>query len=414
MNNQVPYQFDTEFLSEAIFHQLNQGDLFFSKLMQSLLKSVREQLHMEVAFVSEFTEGRRVFKFIDSAQKDAIISVGNSDPLDESYCQRIVDGTLPELIPDACQNQEACKLDVTQVLPVGAHVSVPLKFSDGEVYGTFCAFSRLPSFTLNARDLALMRVFASIAAAALEENRGEQAVFNRRKNYYESLMVNNRFVYYMQPIVNINNESVCGHELLLRIKGDDSQSPQLFLTEIDMLGLSTALNISLFSQVLDILKAVPSNQFLTWNLAPSVILDHEFFQCFYGQDLSQLVIEITEHAVIKNYVSLNDRLNILRQSGAKVAIDDAGAGYASLRHILQLKPDFIKLDHSLIHNIHREPELQALAESLVSFAEKSNAKLIAEGVEVEEEHQALQLLSFELGQGFYFARPAPDFMEMTA
>jgi len=96
--------------------------------------------------------------------------VNASDPLEDSYCQRVVDGRLPELIQDAFELPEANALPVTRALPVRAHLSVPIRLSDGRVYGTFCCFSSTPDATLGDRDLALVKIFADLTARHIERN----------------------------------------------------------------------------------------------------------------------------------------------------------------------------------------------------------------------------------------------------
>ena len=143
-----------------------------SRTLDSLLRmlhAVREHLGMEVAFISEFTDGRRVFRHVDPPAPACGVRAGGSDPLEESYCQRVVDGRLPELMHDACTHPEALRLPVTRALPVGAHLSVPIRLSDGRVYGTVCCFSGSPDPTLNQRDLSMMRVFSGLVAEQVEQ-----------------------------------------------------------------------------------------------------------------------------------------------------------------------------------------------------------------------------------------------------
>jgi EAL domain-containing protein (putative c-di-GMP-specific phosphodiesterase class I) len=120
-----------------------------------------------------------------------------------------------------------------------------------------------------------------------------------------------------------------------------------------------------------------------------------------------LVVELTEHAVVEDYDALNDALQPLRQHGIRVAVDDAGAGYASLRHVLHVKPDFIKLDISLISNIGEDRSKQSLAESIISFARESGIQLIAEGIETQDELRCVTELGVDYGQGYLLARPGP-------
>ena len=119
----------------------------------------------------------------------------------------------------------------------------------------------------------------------------------------------------------------------------------------------------------------------------------------------RLVLELTEHVPVDDYAVLRGAIDSL--GNVEVAVDDAGAGYASLRHILELRPAFVKLDISLVQNIDGDQLRQALVAGLVYFAERSGCHLIAEGVESEEEASALVRLGVELAQGFLFGRPQP-------
>ena len=132
------------------------------------LRAIRTHLGMDVAFVSEFTEGQRIFRHVDASADDSPVREGEGHPLEESYCQRVVDGRLPELITDACALPAALELPITTALPLGAHLSVPIRLKDGRVYGTFCCFSYTPDHSLNERDIAMMRVFADLTADQLD------------------------------------------------------------------------------------------------------------------------------------------------------------------------------------------------------------------------------------------------------
>jgi EAL domain-containing protein (putative c-di-GMP-specific phosphodiesterase class I) len=124
-------------------------------------------------------------------------------------------------------------------------------------------------------------------------------------------------------------------------------------------------------------------------------------------DADRIVVEVTEHTPVENYDVLNDALDRLRGLGVRLAIDDAGAGFASLRHILRLAPEFVKLDRTLIDGIEHDRSHQALAAGLITFANKIDATIVAEGIERAEQLHALRELGVTWGQGFLLARPAP-------
>ena len=126
-----------------------------------------------------------------------------------------------------------------------------------------------------------------------------------------------------------------------------------------------------------------------------------------GRPGRRVVMEVTEHARVDDYDALNLSLQLLREQGVRLAIDDAGAGFASLQHIVRLSPDFIKLDITLTRNIDADPVRRALATAMISFASEIGAAIIAEGIETEAEFQTLLGLGVPFGQGFYFGDPAP-------
>lgn len=145
------------------------GSMTVPSLLMTVLGRMRRQLGMELAFVSEFTGGRRVFLLVDSGTDELQIHAGNSDPLDDSFCLRVADGRLPELMTDACLNAEALTLPVTRALPVGAHLSVPIRLADGRVFGTICCFSRRPDESLQDHDLDTLRLMAGVMADYFEQ-----------------------------------------------------------------------------------------------------------------------------------------------------------------------------------------------------------------------------------------------------
>lgn len=109
----------------------------YGNSVPDILHAVREHLKMEVAFVSEFVRGQRIFRYVDSSWPKNPVRVGAGDPLEDSYCARVIDGRMPELMNDAQTNACAAELPATFAIPVGAHVSVPIRMPDGSIYGTF-------------------------------------------------------------------------------------------------------------------------------------------------------------------------------------------------------------------------------------------------------------------------------------
>jgi EAL domain-containing protein (putative c-di-GMP-specific phosphodiesterase class I) len=155
--------------------------------------------------------------------------------------------------------------------------------------------------------------------------------------------------------------------------------------------------------VLPALERLPANSSVSVNCSPQLLLSSKFHQLLDGiDDLSRLVLEITEHAAVKDYKALAIGLEPYRRRGAKLAVDDAGAGYSSMRHILNLEPEIIKLDMSLTHSIDTDEKRRALARGLISFAHEIGSLVIAEGVERPEELDMLQRLEWIALKGICF------------
>ena len=160
------------------------------------------------------------------------------------------------------------------------------------------------------------------------------------------------------------------------------------------------------SSALGRLDEFPDDVALALNVSPVTAIDPRF--CELLLDVAdRLVIEITEHAQVDDYDTLRLALAPLRERGAQLAIDDVGAGFANLRHILRLAPDIVKLDLSLTQEIARDPARRALATSLVDFADGVGASIVAEGISSDEDLSLLRALGVAYGQGFYLARPSP-------
>jgi GAF domain-containing protein len=137
--------------------------------VREVLKLMREHLAMDVAFVSHFTDGRRFFRQIDAEDLEWLNAEGTSDALERSFCQRVVDGRLPQLIRDVRKLPNFADLPKTPV-PIGAHLSVPIVLPDGTVYGTLCCFSHAPNEDLTQRDLKRLRMAADMTARLISKS----------------------------------------------------------------------------------------------------------------------------------------------------------------------------------------------------------------------------------------------------
>ncbi|WP_287815255.1 EAL domain-containing protein [Pseudomonas sp.] len=382
--------------------------------IDKVLRALRTHLGMDVAFVSQFRTTDRVFVNVDT-DGDGPIKPGDCLSLDVGYCLRVVEGVLPELIADTAHYPVAMELPETQALPIGSHLSVPIYLSDGRLYGTFCCFGYSADDSLNQRDLLVMKVFAELIADRIEGDLTQVRDRVAKHRRISAVLASNQPAIVYQPIFDFHGMAICGWECLSRFNVEPLRSPDQWFNEAADAGLGVELECHAIAAALRGMDALPSGTYLTINCSPQLLLSGRLTELLGPCPASRLVLEITEHAVVSDYTGLIKALKPLRQNGVRVAIDDAGAGYASMRHILQLRPDMIKLDMSLTQNIDTDPQKRAMASALIAFARETGSTIVAEGVETQSELDALRLLGANKVQGYLLGRPLalPDALALV-
>ncbi len=305
---------------------------------------------------------------------------------------------------------------MTTQLPVGAHLSVPIRFKDGRIYGTFCCFSTYADASLTGRDLGTLRLFADFVAKLLERKSSEETNEKEIKTRLRAVLDGQHYNIVYQPIIKLGPNELVGYEALARFTAEPVRTPDRWFSEAAGVGLQEELELAVIRKALQAVTLLPANVYLSLNISPKVtllpanvylslnispntILKDSLASTLEGLPFERLMLEVTEHASINDYELVAMQLAPLRQMGLRLAVDDAGAGFASFRHILQLKPDVIKLDYSLIHNIDTDRDRRALSAALIRFAEETGSKVVAEGVETETELQTLRELKVNKVQG---------------
>ena len=208
-----------------------------------------------------------------------------------------------------------------------------------------------------------------------------------------------------QPIVSLMDGRTLGFESLSRFQAEPQRPPDRWIAEAHAVGLGLEIEVECVRRACRLRETIPGDAYLSVNMSPGAILSPEMEAALGPDSLEGLVIEITEHDAVSDYARLAARLADYRGRGAKVAIDDAGAGHASMRHVTQLSPDYIKIDRSLIHDIHLDYAKRALVRSMVTLEKDLGAAVVAEGIESTDELRTLRELGVPLGQGYLLARP---------
>jgi EAL domain-containing protein (putative c-di-GMP-specific phosphodiesterase class I) len=368
-----------------------------SEAIERILSLARAALDMDVALVGAF-DGDFVVAAIDGSSEWFNLEVGTRIPADQTYCR-------PHLIHDAAADERTADLPMTRETGIGAYVGAPIRLWDGTLYGTLCCLSRSAEPSLNDRDVRFLRVLAEIVADQLDREQLESEKRKLEWSRIRSMLDRDHVDIEFQPIFDLVDCRIVSLEALARFWTEPMRGPAVWFAEANEVGLGVELELAAMRAALLRLDEFPPEVAIALNVSPGTVLDPRFSELLLDV-AGRVVIEITEHAQVDDYDALRNALAPLRERGAQLAIDDVGAGFANLRHILRLAPDLVKLDLSLTQEIAHDPAREALASSLVGFAEGVGASIVAEGISSDEDLALLRTLGVDYGQGFHLARPS--------
>lgn len=212
----------------------------------------------------------------------------------------------------------------------------------------------------------------------------------------------------IQPIVDLLTSELVGYEALARFP-ELGVGPDEWFRQAHKLDLDRELELSAVTSELLVLPEIDSHVYLSVNASARTLLTEPFVLAILGRFTDRIVVELTEHDAVDNYEELRVQLSRIRyggsRKGVRLGIDDVGAGFASMQHILQLDPDIFKLDVSLVRGIHTNRKQAQLVGALAIFAASAGILIVAEGIETEEERQKLRELGVRNGQGYLLGRP---------
>ena len=246
--------------------------------------------------------------------------------------------------------------------------------------------------------------FAATASALLSGplERGHRHV--RVREHIERVLAARAFSPVFQPVVSLATGECVGFEALTRFS--DGTPPDRMMAEAHSVGLGVELEVACIAAALDAAVDLARESWLSVNVSPASLLDPTAMVGILEASARRVVVEITEHVEIEDYAPIRAALDRLGPN-VQLAVDDAGAGFASLRHVVELRPQFLKLDISLVRGLHRDVTRQAMVAGLRHFAGRAGCQVIAEGIEEEAELAMLLELEVPFGQGFLLGRPGP-------
>lgn len=211
-----------------------------------------------------------------------------------------------------------------------------------------------------------------------------------------------------QPIYELGTGTMTGVEALTRFPSDDGISPEHWFSDAASVGLGGHLEFAALEAALLRTAKLPEHLYVALNLSPDTCLDPRLPVLLERSGLAahRIVLELTERLPVAEYTPLLSALAPLRRRGLKIAVDDAGSGFSSMRHILRLRPDIIKLDRSMVAGLDSNHAQRALGAAMVTFAQEIGAQIVAEGIETPAELATVTRLGMTSAQGYFLGRPS--------
>ncbi|WP_369914114.1 EAL domain-containing protein [Xanthomonas sp. NCPPB 3005] len=264
--------------------------------------------------------------------------------------------------------------------------------------------------TLVGATLALAMDRAALQTDIARRQNAEKHAFREKAaiaTRIREVVANERLQIVTQPVLALSTQRIVGVEALSRFPSNPGLAPLRWFDDASRVGLALELELAAARKALQVLPQLPAPLYLAINVSAQTLLHPQLEALLHGHDLSRVVLEITEQLQAPDYPRLSEHIGALQRQGLRIALDDAGTGFASLRHLLHLSPDIIKLDLTLTRGIDAEPRRQRLALAILSFAAETDASVIVEGIETESELATLQALGARYGQGYQLAHPGP-------
>jgi EAL domain-containing protein (putative c-di-GMP-specific phosphodiesterase class I)/CheY-like chemotaxis protein len=235
-------------------------------------------------------------------------------------------------------------------------------------------------------------------------NRGHEAMITKRARI-RSVLEREEFDIVFQPIVALDSRDIVGYEALSRFSAEPHRGPDEWFAEAHEVGLGPELELAAIRLACERSRDLPEGMFMAVNVSPVTTERPELLALLAGCKVDEVVLEVTEHARVEDYRRFRVAIARVRELGARLAVDDAGAGFSSLRHILELDAELIKLDGSLTRHLEDDPRRRSLASALIEFGRESGASVLAEHIESELQLIELRRLGVTYGQGYHLGRP---------
>jgi EAL domain-containing protein (putative c-di-GMP-specific phosphodiesterase class I) len=367
-----------------------------------LVEIVRRQLRMDLAWLAKIDGDLLVLQVLAGDGDSFGLRPGATVRSGVSIYSHVLSGELPHLIPDVRADPLAAEMASVKELNIGSYAAVAIPDSDGTPYGMLGCLAHQPC-PLRTRDSAFLRLAAEVLRDSVTDLRRLWRQRSRIWRETSEIIDAGGPKLVFQPMFDLASGEVVGIEALSRFP-DTSRGPEGWFAAAASVGLEVELELVAIRSGLEFLHLLPRRAFLTVNASPRTIVE-SLVDALADTDLSRILIEVTERDRDAGSPAVMRNLNMLRQRGARIAVDDVGAGYSGLQQIVNTRPDVVKMDCFLTHHVDRDPARRAIANALVSVGREIGALVVAEGIETAEELHTVRDLGVAVGQGFYLGAP---------
>lgn len=375
------------------------------KTVDRTLLRLRDHLGMDIAYISEVGEEDIYVRALCAPDLQDVPTGEISLKRETGFCHYIVNGEIPPILHDVSRYPAVANLAMRTDFAIEAFIGLPLSRPDGSTYGTLCCISHKTNSSLNERDLETIKLFAEFAAEQIDHELEDRRKSEERARRLQAIWDQKLLRAKLQPIVRLSDMTYKGFEALARFDTDPYQTPDKWFQEAAQAGRGVELEVEAVRTALSHLHRLPQTSSLGVNVSPACLQSEDLNDLLHGKDPTQIILELTEHDEVEDYDTLLKSVQKYKALGFRIAIDDAGAGYSGLSHMVQIQPDIIKLDLSLTRDVNEDRVRRSLANALVYFAKETNAEIVAEGIETAEEMKTLKQLGVDFGQGYFFDRP---------
>ncbi|MEM1287087.1 MAG: EAL domain-containing protein [Pseudomonadota bacterium] len=373
--------------------------------MDRTLARLRDHLGMDIAYISEVTDNDIFVRALCAPNVPDLPTETITLKRETGFCHYIINGEIPPIMHDVSAYPAVANLAMRTDFSIESFMGLPLARPDGSVYGTLCCISHETNATLNERDLETIKLFSELVAEQIDYELEDKRLDEERKGRVQAIFDRHLLQTKLQPITRLSDGGLKGFEALARFRTEPYLSPDKWFAEANLVGRGLDLEIEAIRVASACLSRLPASCSVSFNVSPECLISDELVNVLEPLTPSQIILELTEHAKVANYDVLAENIMKFKRRGYRIAIDDAGAGYSSLSHIVQLQPDLIKLDMSLTRDVDSDQARRSLANALVYFAKETKAEIVAEGIETQEEMETLRKLGVNFGQGYFFDRP---------